>query len=84
MRLNVPLLPLKIEVRWRPLGAPRISLGGLMLAVGVMAVFFSLCAYLGRVNRAMAYHNEQARKAARNPFPYRSLGAEAGDAAAVN
>ena len=69
MRLNVPLLPLIVDVRWRTLGAPRISLRGLMLAVGVMAVFFSLCAYLGRVNRAMAYNNEQAENRPEPGFP---------------
>jgi hypothetical protein len=69
----VPLRPLVVDVRWRPLRAPRIRLRGLMLGVGVMAVVFSLCAYLGRVNRAIAYHHKQARKAALNRIPFRSL-----------
>jgi hypothetical protein len=84
VRINVPLLPLIIEVRWRVLGSPRFSLRGLMLTVGVMALFFSLCAAVGRLNRAMTYHNEQARKAALNPFPYRSLGTQAGPAPDMN
>ena len=84
MRINVPLLPLIVEVRWRVLGPPRFSLRGLMLTVGVMALFFSLCATLGRLNRAITYHNEQAQKAALNPFPYRSLGAQAGTAPDMN
>jgi hypothetical protein len=62
VRINVPLLPLIVEVRWRVLGPPRFSLRGLMLTVGVVALFFSLCAYVGRLNRAITYHNEQARK----------------------
>jgi hypothetical protein len=84
LRLNVPLLPVMVEVRWRPLGPPRISLYRLMLAVAVIAIFFSLWAYLGRVNRAIDYHNEQARKAAGNPFTYGPLAAEPGDVAAMN
>jgi hypothetical protein len=46
VRFNVPLLPIVAEIRWRPLGPPRISLRGLMLTVGVMALFFSLCAFV--------------------------------------
>jgi hypothetical protein len=84
VRLNAPSLPLIVDVRWRELGPPRFSLRGLMLTVGVMALFFSLCAYLGHLNRAMSYHNEQARKAALNSFPYRSLGAQAGPAPDMN
>jgi hypothetical protein len=83
VRFNAPLLPVVVEIRWRTLGPPRISLRGLMLAVGVVALFFALCAYLGRLNRAIDYHNEQARKAALNAFPYRSLGGQPGPAPAL-
>jgi hypothetical protein len=80
VRFNVTLLPIVVDIRWRALGPARISLRGLMLAVVVMALFFSLCAYAGRLNRAITYHTEQARKAARHPLPDRSLGTQGGDA----
>jgi peptidylprolyl isomerase len=48
VRLNVPLLPFTVEVQRRVLGRPRISLRGLMLAVGVIAVLLSLGVYLAR------------------------------------
>jgi hypothetical protein len=45
VRFDVPLLPFTVEVQRRVLGRPRISLRGLMIAVGVIAVLFSLCVY---------------------------------------
>jgi peptidylprolyl isomerase len=45
VRFNVPLLPFTVEIQRRVLGRPRISLRGLMLAVGVIAVLLSLCGY---------------------------------------
>jgi hypothetical protein len=63
VRINIPLVPILVEVRWRPLQPFRFSLRGLMIMVGVAALFFSLCAYLGQLNRAANYHAEQAFKA---------------------
>jgi peptidylprolyl isomerase len=48
VRFNVPLLPFTFDVQRRVLSRPRISLRGLMLAVGVIAVLLSLGVYLAR------------------------------------
>src|SRR5262249_26615033 len=42
----------------------RMSIRGLMIAVILAGLFFSLGAWLGRLNQAMNYHGEQMRKAA--------------------
>jgi hypothetical protein len=41
-----------------------MSIRGLMIAVVLAGLFFSLVAWLGRLNQAMNYHGEQVRKAA--------------------
>ena len=70
MRLNIPLLPIQIDVRFhfgvrfRPLRTFRFSIRVLMLIVGITAIFCSLWvwfqAYQGRLARANNYHAEQA------------------------
>ena len=70
MRLNIPLLPIQIDVRfhfgvrWRPLRTFRFTIRVLMLIVGITAIFCSLWvwfqAYQGRLARANNYHGEQA------------------------
>lgn len=62
MRLNIPLLPLVIDLRWRPLSPfrPKISLLGLIFTVGFLGVFFSLAAQSARLHRIGSYHAEQS------------------------
>jgi hypothetical protein len=70
VRLNIPLLPIQIDVRFhfgvrfRPLRTFRLSIRILMLAVGSTAIFCSLWvwfqAYQVRLARANDYHGEQA------------------------
>ena len=69
VRIHIPLLPMLVEVRshpisvklrWRALVPFRFSLRGLLLAVVVAGLYFSLCAYLVRLNSASLYHAEQA------------------------
>jgi hypothetical protein len=73
VRINVPLLPVVVELEWRRLPPFRCSLRGLLLTVAVAALFFALCAYLGRVNQAIQFHNEHARKASATMGPFRTL-----------
>ncbi len=70
MCLNIPLLPIQIDVRvhlgarYRPLRAFRFSIRILMLVVAITAIFCSLWVwfqtYQGRLARANNYHGEQA------------------------
>jgi hypothetical protein len=70
MRLNIPLIPIQIDVRvqlgarYRPLRAVRFSIRVLMLVVAITAIFCSLWVwfqtYQGRLARANNYHGEQA------------------------
>ena len=69
MRTNVPLLPISVEVRWRRLPPFRVSLRELMIGVVIAGLFFALVAHLGRMNRAMQYHSEQAALAAQARKP---------------
>ena len=63
MRINIPLLPMEVEVRWRPLRPLRFSIRGLMIAIASAGLLFSLIAWLGRLNQAANYHAEQMMKA---------------------
>lgn len=69
MRLDVPLLPISVEVRWRRLPPSRVTLRGLMIGVVVAGLLFALAAHLGRLNRAMQYHSERASLAAQGRKP---------------
>jgi hypothetical protein len=70
MCLNIPLLPIQIDVRvhlgarYRPLPAFRFSIRILMLVVAITAILCSLWVwfqtYQGRLARANNYHAEQA------------------------
>jgi hypothetical protein len=62
VRINIPLIPVLVDVHWRPLPPFRISVRGLMLAVAIAAVYFALCVYLGQLNALSRYHAEQAYK----------------------
>jgi hypothetical protein len=72
MRINVPLLPLAIEITWRSLRPFRFTLRGLLMAVGIAAAFFTLVAYLRRANQAIQYHTLAAREASRSLGPFRN------------
>jgi hypothetical protein len=64
VRFNIPLLPIQLDARWRPLRAFRFSLRGMMLVVAITAVFFSLWiwfqAYQMQLAHVNNYHAEQA------------------------
>ena len=70
MRLNIPLLPIQIDVRFhfaaraRPLRTFRFTIRVLMLVVGITAVFCSLWVWFQanqlRLARANNYHADQA------------------------
>jgi hypothetical protein len=66
MRFNIPLLPIQIEIQWRPLPRFQFSLRGIMLAVIPAALFFSLVGYVHRLAQLNNYHAVQASVAATN------------------
>ena len=66
MRFNIPLLPLQIDIQWRPLPRFQFSLRGIMLAVVPAALFFSLVSYVHRLVQLNYYHAVQASVAATN------------------
>jgi hypothetical protein len=63
VRINIPLLPILIEIRWRPLGPFQFTLRGLMLLVVIVGVFFALAAQTVRLHKAGSYHAEQTVRA---------------------
>ncbi len=60
VRINIPLIPVYIEIRWRPLGPFRFSMRSLMLAVAIAGLFFSLWAYSVRLRTVGSYHAQQS------------------------
>ena len=56
MRINVPLMPVVVEVRWRRLSPVRVSLRDLMVAVIFASVFLAISARLMRLNRLAVVH----------------------------
>ena len=62
MRFHVPLLPLVVDIRSRPLPRFRFRLRALILVVTGFAIFFSLVVYLDRVNRGYGYHALEANR----------------------
>ena len=70
MKLNVPLLPLSVEFRWRPLQPLeplRFSIRQLFVLILIIAGCFGLLAELCRHNDAIAYHREQSFEELRKP-----------------
>jgi hypothetical protein len=59
LRIDIPLLPIFVEVRWRPLRPFRVSIRGLMLTVIMAGLFFSLVAENHRLDRAVKYHGRR-------------------------
>jgi hypothetical protein len=60
VRINMPLIPVYIEVRWRPLRPFRFTLRSLMLAVAITGLFSSLLAYSVRLRTVGSYHAQQS------------------------
>jgi hypothetical protein len=60
MRFNVPLLPLDVDIRSRPLPRFRFSLRSLALTLAGAALFFALVVELDRVNRRYGFHATEA------------------------
>src|SRR5258708_2241971 len=59
MRLNIPLLPLQIEIRWRSLPRVRFSIRGVMLIVAIAGIYLSLLKLLGRLAALNNYHADR-------------------------
>lgn len=66
MRVNILLLPVQVDVQWRPLPRFQFSLRGIMLAVIAMALCFSLAADVERLTEVHNYHAVQASVATTN------------------
>ena len=69
MHINVPLLPLSVEFRRRPLRPLRFSIRALMLVVVLAGMFFTLVTELRRQGQAMSYHAEQSVLVTMNRSP---------------
>ncbi len=71
MRINIPLLPVCIEVRWRSLPPLRLrfTLLGLILLVAIAALFLSVGAEAVRFRNLGSYHAIERQKAANNRPP---------------
>ena len=69
MRVDVPLLPLTIEFRRRPLRPLRFSLRWLLLIVAVSGMFFYLVGEARRVGQATSYHAIQAVEVTKSRSP---------------
>ena len=69
MRADIPLLPLTIEFRRRPLHPLRFSLRWLLLIVAVSGMFFFLVAEAFRLDQATSYHALQAVEVTKDRSP---------------
>src|SRR3954447_10900205 len=75
MRADIPLLPLTIEFRRRPLHPMRFSLRWLILMVAVAGMFFALVGEERCLGQATSYHAIQAveetkdRSSSHDPMP---------------
>src|SRR5215831_18175995 len=69
MRADIPLLPLTIEFRRRPLRPLRFSLRWLLLLVALSGIFFCLFAETHRLSQATSYHAIQAIEVTKNRSP---------------
>lgn len=69
MRINIPLLPICIEietgeVRWRSLPPLRLTLLGLILMVAIAALFLSVLVEVVRLHNISSHHAIETQKAA--------------------
>jgi hypothetical protein len=69
MRADIPLLPLTIEVRRRPLHPLRFSLRWLSLIVAVSGIFFYWVGEARRLGQAMSRHAVQAVEVTKDRSP---------------
>ena len=69
MRANIPLLPLTIEFRRRPLLPLRFSLRWLLLIVAVSGMFFFLVTEARRLAQATSYHAIRAVEVTKDRSP---------------
>jgi hypothetical protein len=69
MRADIPLLPLTIDIRWRPLPPLQFSIRALLLVVAAAAMFLALLGELRRLSQAMSYHAVQAVEVTRLRSP---------------
>ena len=69
MRADIPLLPLMIELRRRPLHPLRFSLRWLLLMVAVSGMFFFLVGKARRLGQATSYHAIQAVEVTKDRSP---------------
>ena len=69
MRAEIPLLPLTIEFRRRPLRPLRFSLRWLLLIVAVSGMFFFLVAEARRLAQGTSYHAIQAVEVTKDRSP---------------
>ena len=69
MRADIPLLPLTIEFRRRPLRPLRFSLRWLLLLVAVSGMFFCLVGEAQRLSHATSYHAIQAVEVTKDRSP---------------
>jgi hypothetical protein len=69
MRVGVPLLPITVEFRRRPLRPLRFSLKWLLLMVAASGAFFFVVGEARRVSEAMSYHAMQVVEVTRDRSP---------------
>jgi hypothetical protein len=69
MRAEIPLLPLTIELRRRPLRPLRFSLRWLILIVAVSGMFFCLVGEARHLAQATSYHAIQAVEVTKDRSP---------------
>jgi hypothetical protein len=69
MRADIPLLPLSIELRRRPLHPLRFSLRWLLTIVAVSGMFFFLLGEARRLGQATKYHLMQALEVTKDRSP---------------
>jgi hypothetical protein len=72
VRIDIPLLPISIEIHQRRLRPLRGSIRGLMAIIVLAGLFFWLVSELGRLNRAANYHVNELSKieVTRKSSPY--------------
>ena len=59
MWINIPLLPLKVEVQRRTIPPFRLTIWGMMLAVGIAGGFFAIFKHVDSLAQLNRYHAEQ-------------------------
>lgn len=60
MRLNIPLLPIRIDVQWRPLPPLQFRVRGLMVVVLIAGLFLSLMVHISQLRNVGSYHAQRS------------------------